>query len=158
VGRLLYRITFSIKCGRLTQIKDGLRGRASKSAHLPGDAGACFFEKGNIMRKVAGLLLGCLIMLGGMQAPTPSFAADCTGHVVGVRPPSAYNPRTGAGFLAVRTGPGSNYAKIGELYAGDEVSVYDRRGSWYAVTCMRGSACAPSGASRCHAAGRMAAI
>jgi hypothetical protein len=87
--------------------------------------------------------LAALLVLVGPLATAPAYAADCTGHVVGVRPPSAYNQATGSGFLAVRTGPGSNYRKIGELYAGDEVSAYDRRGSWYAVTCMRGQCMRP---------------
>ncbi len=73
-----------------------------------------------------------------LAAAVPAAAGDCTGHVVGVRPISQYNHAAGNGYLAVRTGPGSNYRQTGELYAGDEVSVYDRRGSWLAVTCMSG--------------------
>lgn len=67
-----------------------------------------------------------------------AVAGDCTGRVVGVRPISQYNHATGSGYLAVRNGPGGSYRQIGELYAGDEVSVHDRRGNWYAVTCMSG--------------------
>ncbi len=65
-------------------------------------------------------------------------AGDCEGTVVGVRSVSQYNHAAGNGFLAVRSGPGSGYRQVGELYRGDRVSVYDRRGSWYAVTCMSG--------------------
>lgn len=68
----------------------------------------------------------------------PAQAGDCTGYVAGVRPISQYNHAAGRGFLAVRTGPGTGYRQIGELYLGDEVSVYDRSGNWYAVTCMFG--------------------
>ena len=68
----------------------------------------------------------------------PAAAGDCTGYVVGVRPISQYNHARGNGFLAVRTGPGSKYQQTGEVYRGDEVSVYDRRGNWYAITCMSG--------------------
>lgn len=68
----------------------------------------------------------------------PAAAGDCTGYVVGVRPVSQYNHARGSGFLAVRTGPGSSFQQIGEVYRGDEVSVYDRRGNWYAITCMSG--------------------
>ena len=41
------------------------------------------------------------------------------------------------------TGPGSSYQQIGEVYRGDEVSVYDRRGNWYAITCMSGRCTRP---------------
>ncbi len=67
-----------------------------------------------------------------------ALAGDCTGHVTGVRPISQYNHSQGNGFLAVRTGPGSKYQQIGELYRGDEIAVWDRAGSWYRVQCMSG--------------------
>jgi uncharacterized protein YraI len=70
-------------------------------------------------------------------------AGDCTGRVVGVKPISQYNHAAGSGYLAVRTGPGGSYRQIGELYAGDEVSVYDRNGNWLAVTCMSGRCTRP---------------
>ena len=69
---------------------------------------------------------------------TGALAGDCTGYVVGVRPISQYNHAKGNGFLAVRSGPGSNYAQQGELYRGDEISVWERNGSWYYVACMSG--------------------
>ena len=75
-----------------------------------------------------------LAAFGGSQA----VAGDCTGYVVRVKPISQYTHARGRGFLAVRTGPGSNYQQTGEVYRGDEVSVYDRRGNWYASTCMSG--------------------
>lgn len=65
-------------------------------------------------------------------------AGDCTGYVVGVQPISLYNHAAGTGFLAVRTGPGSGYPQIGELYAGDEVAAANRSGNWYQVICMGG--------------------
>jgi Bacterial SH3 domain len=70
-------------------------------------------------------------------------AGDCTGNVVGVRPLAQYNHANGNGFLAVRAGPGSNYAQRGELYLGDEISVWDRQGNWYYVYCMAGQCQAP---------------
>jgi uncharacterized protein YgiM (DUF1202 family) len=70
--------------------------------------------------------------------PTGANAGDCTGYVVGVRPVSQYNHARGTGFLAVRSGPGSGSRQIGELYAGDEISVWSRSGSWYQVACMSG--------------------
>ena len=70
-------------------------------------------------------------------------AGDCTGYVVGIRPVAQYNHAAGNGFLAVRTGPGTNYQQLGELYLGDEISVWDRAGSWYRVQCMSGRCLAP---------------
>jgi len=78
-----------------------------------------------------------------VSAAAPALAGDCTGYVVGVKPLSQYNHARGNGFLAVRTGPGSKYQQTGEVYRGDEVSVYDRRGNWYAITCMSGQCMRP---------------
>lgn len=83
----------------------------------------------------AGLALGAGF---AAVASGVAHAGDCTGHVVGVRPLSQYNHAAGNGFLAVRSGPGGKYRQVGELYAGDEISVYGRRGNWYEVTCMSG--------------------
>jgi uncharacterized protein YraI len=85
----------------------------------------------------AALLIASLAGVGALLTG-PVLAGDCTGYVVGVKPISQYNHARGNGFLAVRTGPGSSYQQTGELYRGDEVSVYDRRGNWYAITCMSG--------------------
>ena len=73
----------------------------------------------------------------------PAIAGDCTGHVTGVRPLSQYNHAAGNGFLAVRTGPGSQNAQIGELYLGDEISVWERQGNWLHVYCMSGQCLTP---------------
>ena len=72
-----------------------------------------------------------------------AVAGDCTGYVVGVRPISQYNHAKGNGFLAVRSGPGSGYSQHGELYRGDEISVWERQGNWYFVACMAGRCEAP---------------
>ncbi len=89
-------------------------------------------------KKLKSLALSGVIALGVALPAGSAFAGDCTGYVVGVRPISQYNHYTGNGFLAVRTGPGTGYTQIGELYAGDEVSVWSRRGNWYQVACMSG--------------------
>lgn len=73
----------------------------------------------------------------------PVAAGDCTGHVVGLRPLNQYNHATGIGFLAVRSGPGSEFMQLGELYLGDEIAVWERSGSWYFVQCMSGRCEAP---------------
>ncbi len=78
--------------------------------------------------------LACATAVSGNVA----IAGDCTGFVIRVRPISQYDHYNGNGFLAVRTGPGSGYQQIGELYLGDEISVWDRRGNWYQVACMSG--------------------
>ena len=87
---------------------------------------------------IAASVVGLAISASGQ-----ALAGDCTGYVVGVKPISQYNHARGNGFLAVRTGPGTSYQQIGEVYRGDEVSVYDRRGNWYAVTCMSGRCMRP---------------
>ncbi|WP_205853201.1 SH3 domain-containing protein [Zhengella mangrovi] len=76
-------------------------------------------------------------------AAAPASAGDCTGYVVGVRPISQYDHDRGNGFLAVRTGPGTRYRQIGELYAGDEVSVWNFENGWYEVACMAGDCTEP---------------
>lgn len=54
-------------------------------------------------------------------------AAGClAAHVTGLDP-------NGDGFLAVRTGPGTNHRKIDQLYNGDLVRTCARSGAWYGV-------------------------
>lgn len=72
-----------------------------------------------------------------------TFAGDCTGYVVDVRPLTQYNHAKGYGFLAVRTGPGTGYQQFSEMYLGDEVSVWERSGKWYHVQCMSGRCLSP---------------
>lgn len=87
------------------------------------------------MRFASFSTLAVVALLAGA---TVAQAGDCTGNVVGVRPISQYNHAAGNGFLAVRGGPGSGYQQVGELYAGDEVSVWQRNGRWLFVQCMSG--------------------
>jgi len=93
------------------------------------------------MKRLASLALASILALG-VAAPAAQ-AGDCTGFVVGVRPLNQYNHARGNGFLAVRTGPGSRNRQIGELYLGDEIAVWSRRGRWYQVQCMSGRCNAP---------------
>ncbi|WP_375175306.1 SH3 domain-containing protein [Pseudooceanicola sp.] len=39
----------------------------------------------------------------------------------------------GDGFLSVRSGPGSNYRKLDEVYNGDKLEIYEVRGDWLGV-------------------------
>ena len=76
--------------------------------------------------------LGIGILALALFAAAPASAYEsCGGTVVGLS--SYYNQSTGSGFLAVRTGPGTGYQKIGELYNGNEVTLLDRRGNWYQI-------------------------
>jgi len=54
-------------------------------------------------------------------------AAGCAGSVV-----SRLDPN-GDGFLAVRKGPGTRYAKIDQLYNGDSVRTCAQSGRWIGV-------------------------
>lgn len=54
-------------------------------------------------------------------------AAGCAGSIV-----SGLDPN-GDGFLAVRTGPGSNYAKLDELHNGDMVRTCVGSGRWVGI-------------------------
>ncbi len=59
--------------------------------------------------------------------PDDGQAAVCASSVV-----SGLDPN-GDGFLALRTGPGTNYPKIGELHEGDVVYPCDARGPWIGI-------------------------
>lgn len=84
-----------------------------------------------------------LSLTGASLVSGHAVSGDCTGFVVGVKPVSQYNHASGSGFLAVRAGPGSQFRQIGELYAGDEVSVWSRKGNWYQLACMSGRCASP---------------
>ncbi len=60
-----------------------------------------------------------------------AFAQYCEGTVHGLS--GRYNPASGSGFLAVRAGPKASASQVGELFNGDTVEVFDRRGNWYKV-------------------------
>lgn len=94
-----------------------------------------------MIRKTLASLAAAAVLL--MAPPDPAHAGDCTGFVTGVRPSSQYNAATGAGFLAVRSGPGTQFMQIGELYLGDEIAVWERSGTWYMVWCMSGRCLRP---------------
>lgn len=66
-----------------------------------------------------------------LDVPVPSIpdgqAAGCGGsRVTGLDP-------NGDNFLAVRSGPGTNYSKIDELHTGDRVRTCELRGEWVGV-------------------------
>lgn len=65
-----------------------------------------------------------------IMAPS-AYAGMCEGTVHGLS--SHYNPATGSGFLAVRAKPKTSSTKLGELFNGDKVEIFDRKGNWYKV-------------------------
>lgn len=66
------------------------------------------------------------------EAETDGQAANCAaGTVMGLK-------ANGDGFLAVRTGPGSKYRKIGELHNGDRVTIFGGQSDWLAVLVPNG--------------------
>jgi uncharacterized protein YgiM (DUF1202 family) len=67
---------------------------------------------------------------------TPAYAQYCEGTVHGLY--GRYNPSTGAGFLAMRAGPGAAATLVGELFNGDKVEIFQRRGNWYKVATASG--------------------
>lgn len=58
-------------------------------------------------------------------------AQYCEGTVHGLS--GKYNLAKGTGFLAVRARPSSNARMVGQLFNGDTVEIFDRRGNWYRV-------------------------
>ncbi len=68
---------------------------------------------------------------------TRAAAQYCEGKVHGLS--RNYNAATGSGFLAVRAGPRRSASQIGELFNGDKVEIFDRRGNWYRVAALDGT-------------------
>jgi uncharacterized protein YgiM (DUF1202 family) len=66
-----------------------------------------------------------------LQAVAPAGAQYCEGRVHGLS--RHYNLATGSGFLAVRARPASSSRMVGQLFNGDTVEIFDRRGNWYRV-------------------------
>ena len=67
---------------------------------------------------------------------SPAKAQYCEGTVHGLS--GHYNPATGAGFLAVRAGPRARASQRGELFNGDTVEIFQRRGNWYKIATTEG--------------------
>jgi hypothetical protein len=90
------------------------------------------------MRKLILTLatLALSVSFNAVTAPR-AFAQYCEGEVHGLS--SHYNPSTGSGFLAVRAAPRKSASQVGELFNGDKVEIFDRRGNWYKVAALDGS-------------------
>lgn len=83
----------------------------------------------SIRRRFAALVL--TLPLLALAAAEAAQAQYCEGTVHGLS--GRYNPATGSGFLAVRTRPSTRAPQVGELFNGDTVEIFDRRGNWYRV-------------------------
>lgn len=81
------------------------------------------------MRKTLATL--SILSLAALALALPAGAQMCEGTVHGLS--THYNPATGAGFLAVRAKPKASSYQRGELFNGDKVEIFDRRGNWYKV-------------------------
>jgi hypothetical protein len=84
---------------------------------------------------IAALALACLPAATlALDASVPVIAGQIHGYdacgLVGVV--RGLDPR-GDGFLAVRAGPGSTFAKVDEVYADQLLNVCDDRGKWLGV-------------------------
>jgi hypothetical protein len=62
---------------------------------------------------------------------TTAQAQYCEGTVHGLS--KHYDPDTGAGFLATRAKPRASSHQRGELFNGDKVEIFDRKGNWYKI-------------------------
>lgn len=88
--------------------------------------------------RVFAFLVSALFGFGAVVPP--AFAQSAVPIVIeagdldpcGVGVVSGLNPN-GDGFLAVRAGPATRYAKRGELYNGNQVYVCGERNGWFAV-------------------------
>lgn len=89
------------------------------------------------MRKIAFLLALSLTIPAVPAFMNSASAQYCEGTVHGLS--RRYNPATGSGFLAVRAGPRKSASQVGELFNGDKVEIFDRRGNWYKVATLDGS-------------------
>lgn len=91
----------------------------------------------HLFRMARAASLAALLAAASLN-PSPALAGDgCGGVVHGLS--GVYNPATGAGFLAVRAGPTTRAAMIDELFNGDQVRIFERRGNWYSIAYSRGT-------------------
>jgi hypothetical protein len=73
------------------------------------------------------------LCVGGLSfhAAAPAAAGYCEGRVHGLS--RHYDAATGSGFLAVRARPSGSSRMVWQLFNGDTVEVFGRRGNWYHV-------------------------
>ncbi len=79
----------------------------------------------------AAFFAGVCAVLAGIVAADTASAQYCEGTVVGLS--GRYNLAKGTGFLAVRARPSASSRMVGQLFNGNTVEIFDRRGNWYRV-------------------------
>ena len=72
-----------------------------------------------------------MIAVATLGAATPAQSQYCEGRVHGLS--RVYNLNKGTGFLAVRARPNASSRMVGQLFNGDTVEIFDRRGNWYRI-------------------------
>ncbi len=83
------------------------------------------------------LIAAAAIAAGAFLASAmPGHAQYCEGTVHSLK--GAYNLAKGTGFLAVRAAPSAGATMLGELFNGDKVEIFERRGNWYRITTSNG--------------------
>ncbi|MEQ1952590.1 SH3 domain-containing protein [Mesorhizobium sp. CN2-181] len=63
------------------------------------------------------------------QTSSPTLSQYCEGTVFGLS--GKYNLAKGTGFLAVRAGPSAGSRMVGQLFTGNTVEIFSRKGNWY---------------------------
>lgn len=82
------------------------------------------------------MFAGALILALTSHNPTIANAGDgCGGVVRGLS--NNYNLKRGTGFLAVRSGPSSKTRMKDQLFNGERVRIFNRRGTWYEISYSR---------------------
>ncbi len=66
-----------------------------------------------------------------LHATAAASAHYCEGRVHGLS--RHYNLATGSGFLAIRARPNGSARMVAQLFNGDMVEIFGRRGNWYHV-------------------------
>lgn len=79
-----------------------------------------------------GLLVVGPVSAQGVDVPVVPLAGDGQAAVCASSTVSGLDP-AGDNFLAVRSGPGSDFRKIDELHTGDVVLTCDARGGWIGI-------------------------
>ena len=84
-----------------------------------------------------GLAAFCIALAPLTMAGSADAYDGCTGIVYGLS--QNYNLARGTGFLAVRTRPTTRSRMIDQLFNGERVQIFSRRGNWYEITYSRGN-------------------
>lgn len=80
------------------------------------------------------IFAAAFLALGSFGLSSTATAGMCEGRVRGLS--ATYNQKTGSGFLAVRLRPSASSRKMGELYNGERVEIFRRRGAWYRIAAL----------------------